>query len=126
MKKVVLCLLFVFLNTNSFADTCPSIENASPTNPPAGWSVLLQPAMDGQQYYFGAAIHSLSGAYYYGQVICKYEACPNAFCPAYALISNKTYALPNTKAAPWNARSILQFTFTCIPADHDPEHCVFR
>jgi hypothetical protein len=124
MKKRMLFIICL-VNQISWADTCPPALGLIPQSPPAGWSLLLPPVLEGQRYEFGAAIHSLNGAYYYGQVICKYETCPSHFCPAFALISDKTYDFPNTKTPPWNARSVLAFTFTCLAPDHDPEHCVF-
>jgi hypothetical protein len=124
MKKILIMLLSV-MGSFAQADTCPPAKGLDLMHPPAGWKLLLPPAIEGQRYEFGAAIHSLNGAYYYEQVICKYESCPSHFCPAFALISDKTYQHPNTKAAPWDARSVLGFTFTCISPEHDPAHCVF-
>lgn len=130
MKKhwpgAVLCILSILASKIVLADTCPSAKGLDPMSPPAGWKLLLPPILENQKYHFGAAIHSLNGAYYYEQVICKYEACPSHFCPAFALISEKTYEYPNTKAAPWNERSVLGYTFTCISPDHDPTQCVFH
>ena len=126
-KKIINWLLISgALSSSVFADTCPTINEASPYNPPAGWSTLLSPVIEGEHYQFNAAIHSLNGVYYNGQVICKYSSCPNSLCPAYALISDRTYELPNSKAKPWNQPSILAFTFTCMPMDHDPSHCIFQ
>lgn len=122
----IIIIIFCFHNQTLFADTCPAAEGLNPSHPPAGWKLLLPPVLEGQHYFFGAAIHSINGAYYYEQVICKYEACPSTFCPAYALISDKTYQKPNSNAYPWNKRSVLAFTFTCIPDDHDPKNCTFN
>lgn len=119
-------LLSILSSTITFADTCPVINGLNLSAPPAGWSVLLDPVVDGEKYRFSSAVHSINGAYYQDQVICKYSSCPNAFCPAFALISDKKYDLPNVKAFPWNERSILAYTFTCTPPDHDPSHCVFQ
>lgn len=118
--------LFCLYHQIAIADTCPIAEGLNPSHPPAGWKLLLPPVLEDQHYFFGAAIHSINGAYYYEHVICKYEACPSTFCPAYALISDKAYQYPNSNASPWNKRSVLAFTFTCVPDDHDPSHCVFK
>lgn len=128
LKKVLMiCVLILFgtLSDVMYADTCPDAFGLNPLDPPAGWKLLLPPVLDGQEYEFGAAIHSLNGGYYYGQVICKYQMCPSHFCPAFTIISEKVYEHPNTNAAPWDARSVLGFTLTCLAPNHDPAHCVF-
>jgi hypothetical protein len=126
MKKHFLLLGIFFKLLPAYADTCPQIQDFTPTNPPPGWTLIMPPILDDQKYYFGSAIHSLNGSFYYLQVLCKYEACPSDFCPAFALLSNNAYNFPNTKTPPWNQRSRLKSTFTCTPPDHDPSHCVFN
>lgn len=122
-----LSILAVSLSLQAvFADTCPLAQGLNPNNPPVGWKLLLPPVLDGQHYFFSAAIHSLNMAYYDKHIICKYAACSTPFCPAFALISDKEYQYPNIKVFPWDAKSVLAFTLTCLPLDRDPLHCDFN
>lgn len=127
MKKPLIILMFAAsLNHLANADTCPPIRGLDPLKPPAGWTLLVPPVIAGETYYFGEAVHSLNGSFHYKNVICKYEACPTSFCPAFAILSDKQYELPNTRTPPWHYRSTISYTFTCRPADHDPSICVFQ
>jgi len=126
MKKQIIFIVMLMKIIPIYADTCPPIQDFTPTKPPVGWILIMPPILDDPKYYFGSAIHSLNGSFYYQQVICKYEACPSEYCPAFALLSTSTYAYPNTKTPPWDARSRLRFTLTCMPSDHDPSHCIFQ
>ena len=120
-------ILWVLLIINvAYADTCPPIKNLNPNKPPAGWTLQIPPIIDGQDYYFGETIHSLNGSFYFKQIICKYQACSSAFCPAFSLLSNAQYQQPATSEAPWNAKSKIAATYTCRPVDHDPANCVFQ
>lgn len=131
MKKITSVLIFHFLlfgSLQSFADTCPRIKDLDPFIPPTGWSFLISPdpSLPFEDYRFSGAIHSLNGYFYYLQVICRYDACPSFLCPAFTLISNKPYQEPSEPFPPWNHRSVLKYTLTCMPGDHDPAHCVFQ
>ncbi len=125
IKKIVVFFTVLLANT-SFADTCPDINGLDPLHPPAGWTLNIPPIIEDQDYYFGEAIHSLNGSFYFKQVICKYQVCASAFCPAFSLLSNKQYEFPKTKSPPWDVQSRIAFTFTCRPEDNDPKHCVFQ
>jgi hypothetical protein len=123
---LLLFLVCIGLNKIAYADTCPPAEGLNPYNLPIGWSLLLPPVIAGENYYFSEAIHSLNGSFYYKQIICKYAACPTSFCPAFGILSTKAYNLPNTKMPPWHSLSVIAFTFTCRPADHNPTICLFQ
>lgn len=127
-KKLSLTLLsmILFFSDTGYGDTCPSIQEIDPFNPPTGWTLQIPPIIDGQEYYFSEAIHSMNGSFYFKQVICKYQACASAFCPAFSLLSNKQYAKPNTNAPPWDTKSRIAFTFTCRPIDNNPTNCIFQ
>jgi|HubBroStandDraft_4_1064222.scaffolds.fasta_scaffold97944_2 hypothetical protein len=124
-KLFTLFILLCALNM-SYADTCPDIKGLDPLHPPAGWTLNVPPIFEEQAYYFGEAIHSLNGSFYYQQVICKYQACASAFCPAFSLLSNKQYVNPKIKSAPWDVSSRIAFTLTCRPPNNDPTSCVFQ
>jgi hypothetical protein len=126
LAQILALAFFLLANTSSLADTCPRAQDLNPFLPPAGWSYLIppfDPSIEG--YTFSSAIHSLNGAFYYQQVICRYEVCPSFLCPAFTLISNNTYQEPSESTPPWNHGSVLKYTLTCMPGDHNPEHCVF-
>jgi len=126
MKKILIFSTLLWLSNSGYADTCPGINGLDPFHPPAGWTLNVPPIVEGQTYHFGEAIHSLNGSFYYQQVICKYQVCASAFCPAFSLLSNKQYDMPKTKTPPWNTSSRIAFTLTCRPDDNDPTHCVFQ
>lgn len=128
MKKIsILAVIFYLASASSFADTCPPIHELKATlPPPAGWTYLLGPDQALESYHFSSAIHSLNGSFYYEQVICRYAVCPSFGCPAFTLLSTKTYEEPNEARAPWDSRSVLKYTLTCMPGDHNPHHCVFK
>ncbi len=126
MKIRFLLLLIYGITSFARADTCPHIEGLDPYHPPSGWTLAMPPVIEGETYDFGLAVHSYNGSFYYKQVLCKYEACPSAFCPAFTLLSAKKYEFPNTNAPPWDAKSSLNFTFTCKPVNHDPTVCSFQ
>lgn len=125
-KPFFIFIILLFIPTISFADTCPEINGLDPFHPPSGWTLNVPPIIEGQTYYFGEAIHSLNGSFYYQQVICKYQACASAFCPAFSLLSDKQYITPKTKSPPWNAQSRIAFTLTCRPEDNNPKNCMFQ
>lgn len=130
MKKRTMILLFglcVSMENLSFADTCPPAEGLDPNHLPAGWSLIVPPIFPGETYVFGEAVHSLNISFYYKQVICKYQACEIAqpFCPAFGILSDKTYNLPTTKTPPWHYRSTIGYTLTCRPPGHDTSICIF-
>lgn len=129
MKKITSLVLLHFLlwgSVESFADTCPRIEEIKTGLPPSGWTFLIGPNEAIENHSFSAAIHSLNGFFYYGQVICRYDACPSYLCPAFTLISTKIYQEPSEPTPPWNHLSVIQSTLTCMPGDHDPAHCLFQ
>ena len=130
MKNISSLLIFTFLllaSLKSLADTCPNMTELKPWLLPAGWTYLVGPPdLPAENYKFSAAIHSLNGAFYYEQVICRYDACPSYLCPAFSLISNNRYQEPSEARTPWNHLSVLRYTLTCMPGDHDPAHCVFQ
>lgn len=127
MKNSLSLLLGSFLllaSLSSLADTCPRLQDFNYVQPPKGWSFLIGPDFI-ETYTFSAAIHFL-GALYHEQVVCRYEACSSSFCPAFTLISDKAYQEPSEPKAPWNHYSVLGHSLTCMPADHDPAHCIFQ
>ncbi len=129
MRAVLFLLPVLFLSSlKSFAETCPRIQEINPAMAPNGWTFLIgpQPEIALDKYQFSCAIHSLNGYVYYGQVICRYDACPSYLCPAFTLISTKTYQEPSNPQSPWDHLSVLRFTLTCMPGDHNPAHCVFE
>jgi len=129
MKKIlgVWSLILFLAGSLSWADTCPRIQDLHADHAPQGWTFLIPPSESSLEgYRFSSAIHSLNAYFYYLQVICRYDSCPSMFCPAFTLISNDTYELPNKNSPPWNHRSVLNRTLTCMPADHDPAHCQFQ
>lgn len=126
LKKLLTLTTLLCVTNISYADTCPDINGLDPFHPPTGWTLNVPPIIEGQTYYFGEAIHSLNGSFYYQQVICKYQACASAFCPAFSLLSNKQYITPKTKTSPWDALSKIAFTLTCRPTNNDPTSCVFQ
>ena len=129
MKKIFILLLTLLACRSSLADTCPAVGSFTFSAPPPGWTFLvlpIEPSIGMENYSFSSAIHSLNGTFYYKQVICRYDVCPSFLCPAFTLISNKTYEQPGEVRAPWNHRSVIAFTLTCMPGDHDPAHCVFQ
>ncbi len=126
MKKLLIIVMLLWFSNICDADTCPDIKGLDPFNPPIGWTLNIPPIVEGQNYYFGEAIHSLHGNFYYQQVICKYQACASAFCPAFSLLSSKQYITPKTKSPPWNASSRIAFTLTCRPENNNPQVCVFE
>jgi hypothetical protein len=124
MKRFIFVILIAFFCINfCLADTCPTAESLGLFHtPPPGWSTLIG-APPGDDYYFSEAVHSFNGTFYYKQVICRYEECPNCF--AFELLSDETYQLPNSNAPPWGAPSAIKWTYTCKPSDHNPDVCVF-
>jgi hypothetical protein len=129
MKNFIIILFFIasvsFINKVAMADACPPISDLkNPNDPPAGWKILVPPVLTEEDYYFSEAVHSLNGSFYYKQVICKY-ACPMNSC-AFAIISTKTYELPNTKMPPWHYPSTIGATLTCRPPSHQPDICIFQ
>ena len=128
MKKCsIITAICLFVSNHSLAATCPPIENLDFQNPPAGWTVLLPPFEDtNETFYFGSAIHSLNGSFYYKKVICEYETCPSWGCYKLEIISNATFENPNSTAAPWNHKPVIAHTLLCTPANHDPSACEFN
>lgn len=126
-RLIILCfLVYVSFIPKAFASVCPSIGDFEPTRPPPGWSLLVPPIISGETYYFVEAVHSLNISFYFKQVICKYAACSTSFCPAFGLLSDATFELPNTKLPPWHATSTIGGTLTCRPLNHDPSICIFQ
>jgi hypothetical protein len=123
--RLMITLITAAVSLSAYADTCPPVDSFDPHTPPAGWSLLLPPIVEGQKYHFDKAIHSLNGNFYYQQIICVYDTCPSMGCPAIELLSNNTYTQPDSAAAPWNAKTPISYTFACQPADNDPSKCVF-
>ena len=121
-------MFIFFYSVVAWGDSCPHPEDFNPTTPPAGWSLIVPPIIPGETYFFDEAIHSLNGQFYYKQVLCIYKdtLCPSPFCPAFTLLSDKTYDLPNSKMPPWNAPSTIVDTLTCESINHRPEDCVFQ
>jgi len=117
----------LFGSVASFADTCPRINEIDPFMPPAGWTFLIGPSPDFpmETYHYSSAIHCL-GSFYYLQVICRYDSCGSFGCPAFTLISNNIYQEPSEPFPPWDHRSVLKYTLTCMPGDHNPVHCSFQ
>lgn len=126
LKKFFTLFTLLSILRISYADTCPDIKGLDPLHPPSGWTLNVPPIFEEQDYYFGEAIHSLNASFYYQQVICKYQACASAFCPAFSLLSNKPYVFPKTKSPPWDAASRIAFTLTCKPENNDPRSCIFQ
>lgn len=125
-RLILLMLSFFLLGSNmGLADTCPRAQDLDLTQPPAGWTYWIGPDWISKNYTFSSAIHFL-GSFCHEQIVCRYEACSSYFCSAFTLISNQTYQEPSEARAPWNHRSVLRYTLTCMPADHDPAHCVFQ
>lgn len=131
MKNCLIILLFLscvsFINKVAMADVCPPISDLqNPEKLPAGWTLLVPPVLSGQdyEYTFSEAVHSLNGSFYYKHVICKY-ACPIKMC-AFAILSDKTYELPNSRMPPWHNPSVIGATFTCRPINHEPNICIFQ
>lgn len=125
-KRLIILLITSCVSLSSHAETCPAADTLDPAHPPAGWSILVPPIFEDQEYHFGKAIHSLNGSFYYLQVICEYETCPTFGCPKYSIISTNTYETPNTNATPWHTRPVIGFTFVCQPPNHDPAVCIFQ
>lgn len=131
MKQCIILgvsLLVSLIYQAACANTCPTIaEFGQFGEPPAGWTLLIPSTIPfDDKFEFGSATHSLNGSFYYKQVICKYAQCLSTFCPAFTILSNDTYNLPNTPLPPWGAPSPIVRTLTCEPPDHDPSHCVFE
>ncbi len=127
IKKIFILSTLLWVSSTSYADTCPDIKGLDPYHPPMGWTLNVPPIIEGQNYYFGEAIHSLNGSFYFNRVICKYQACASAFCPAFSLLSNNKYIdYPTIKFPPWDASSRIAFTLTCRPTDNDPANCIFQ
>ncbi len=126
LKTKSIIIFLILVSNKAFAETCPDIQTFDPLHPPAGWTLNVPPIIEDQSYYFGEAIHSLNGSFYFKQVICKYQACDSAFCPAFSLLSKGQYAYPNAKISPWDVVSRIAYTFTCHPIDHDPSKCNFQ
>jgi len=127
MKKCsIIPLLSLFVSISAWAAICPAVQNVDPLHPPAGWSTLLPPYDDTTDtYYFGSAIHSFNGSFYFKQVICEYETCPSFGCYKFEIISNDPFEMPNSNAAPWNHRPVIAYTLLCTPPDHNPSVCEF-
>jgi hypothetical protein len=109
----------------AIADTCPAAGSFDPNTPPAGWSMILPPIVQGQKYQFNKAIHSLNPAFYYLQVVCVYMACLKGGCPGIEIVSDITYDLPVDKTSPWNKRPTILNTLVCEPGGNNPQECVF-
>jgi hypothetical protein len=125
-NRLIILLIALTVSLSSRADTCPPVDQIDLNNPPPGWQVLVPPVVDDEQYYFGKAIHSLNGGFFYGQVLCVYETCGSFGCPAFELLSEGTYKKPNAPDKIWSGRSIIVDTLTCAPANHDPSVCTFE
>lgn len=110
----------------SYADTCPPIDSFDPYNPPSGWTMVAPPVIPDADYQFNRAVHFLDTMIYPLQVMCIYATCSEPFCPAFSIVSDRTYKYPNHKEAPWDEPSRLKGTLTCAPDDHDPSGCVFH
>jgi hypothetical protein len=127
IKKLILpTLAGLLLSGVIFADTCPLMEDLEAALPPPGWSLLRDPDLKLENYHFSAAIHSLNGFLHYEQIICRYDVCSSYGCPAFALLSNQRYQQPTEANPPWDHHSVLGYTLTCMPGDHNPAHCVFQ
>lgn len=127
MKKPILLTFLLFaISMRCLADTCPKIQEIDRYQPPPGWTFLLLPEQPIENYHFSQAIHSLNGSFYFQKVICRYDICASSGCPAFLLLSQKDYQQPNQPEPPWNHLSMIMWTYTCMPADYNPAHCVFK
>ena len=122
----MITLISAAVSLSGNAETCPPVSSFDPHVPPAGWTLLLPPIVEGQKYHFDKAIHSLNGSFYYQQILCVYDTCASLGCPAIELLSNSTFEQPDSNKAPWDASSPISHTFACQPADNNPSHCDFQ
>jgi hypothetical protein len=128
-NRLIILLIAAAVSLSSHAATCPPIAQLDPENLPMGWSMLIPPQLEDQTYHFGKAVHSLNMNFFYGQILCTYEAyetCPTFLCPMFVIVSDEVYEQPTSTAAPWNTRPQVVSTLVCQPANHDPSVCVFE
>ncbi|MES2217280.1 MAG: hypothetical protein V4501_02605 [Pseudomonadota bacterium] len=125
-NRLLLLLITLIVSFSTQAATCPPVDQINIAKPPVGWKVLLPPQIEDQEYHFTKAIHSYNPNFFYQHVICVYEADESFFPPSFELISDATYAKPNTVTETWNEPAIIDQTIMCAPEDYDPMLCKFE